>query len=149
MQTDTTLLANNTQHCLSQHVAFICMEPQQCWHLLQIVWSRSTELLGPCKRTQQFVGQHHATTLWLVCPFAWPFTCSWRRQMFSIFVQFGNNRTSIVFHSHSRSCKTRKKRMSYTRKTERVNGELEFQQPSSLTFRSYLRKFPTISFKAP
>ena len=32
-----TLLVNNTQHCWAQHVASICMEPQQCWHLLRII----------------------------------------------------------------------------------------------------------------
>ena len=37
MQTDATLLANNTQHCWAQHVASDCMEPQQCWHLLHKV----------------------------------------------------------------------------------------------------------------
>ena len=28
MQTDATLLANNTQHCWAQHVASVCMESQ-------------------------------------------------------------------------------------------------------------------------
>ena len=37
IQTDAILLANNTQHCCSQRVASVCMEPQQCWHLLRIV----------------------------------------------------------------------------------------------------------------
>ena len=41
MQTDATLLANNMQHCWAQHVASVCMEPQQCWHLLRKVWNRS------------------------------------------------------------------------------------------------------------
>ena len=26
-----------TQHCWAQHVASVCMVPQQCWHLLRIV----------------------------------------------------------------------------------------------------------------
>ena len=34
MQTAATLSANNTQHSWAQHVASVCMEPQQCWHLL-------------------------------------------------------------------------------------------------------------------
>ena len=38
---DATLLANNMQHCRAQHVASVCMEPQQCWHLLHIVWNQS------------------------------------------------------------------------------------------------------------
>ena len=37
MQTDATLLANNKQYCWAQHVASVCMEPQQCWHLLALV----------------------------------------------------------------------------------------------------------------
>ena len=37
MQTDATLLANNTQHCWAQHVASVYMEPQQCLHLLALV----------------------------------------------------------------------------------------------------------------
>ena len=41
----------------------------------------------------------------------------------------------VVFHIHSPSCKTKTKRMSYTRK-ERVNGKSEFQQTSSLPFAS-------------
>ena len=36
-QTDATLLASNTQYCWAQHVASVCMEPQQCWYLLRIV----------------------------------------------------------------------------------------------------------------
>ena len=59
MQTDATLLANNTQHFWAQHVASVCMEPQQCWHLLTLIASslKPVKLLGPCKRTQH-VGQH-------------------------------------------------------------------------------------------
>ena len=55
MQTDATLLANNTQHCWAQLVASACMEPQQCWHLLAlVVYSlKPVKLLSPCKRTQQ------------------------------------------------------------------------------------------------
>ena len=54
MQTDATLLANNTQHCWAQHVASVCMEPQQCWHLLALVaYSlKPIKRLGLCKRTQ-------------------------------------------------------------------------------------------------
>ena len=54
MQTDATLLANNKQHCWAQHVASVCIEPQQCWHLLALVaYSlKPVKLLGPCKRTQ-------------------------------------------------------------------------------------------------
>ena len=37
MQTNTTLLANNTQHCWAKHAAFVCMEPQHCWYLLRTV----------------------------------------------------------------------------------------------------------------
>ena len=54
MQTDATLLANNTQHRWAQHVASVCMESQQYWHLLALVaYSlKPVKLLGPCKRTQ-------------------------------------------------------------------------------------------------
>ena len=54
LQTDSTLLANNTQHCWAQHVASLCMEPQQCWHLLALVAHslKPAKLLVPCKRKQ-------------------------------------------------------------------------------------------------
>ena len=54
MQTDPTLLVNITQHCWAQHVASVCMEPQQCWYFLALVASslKPVKLLGPCKRTQ-------------------------------------------------------------------------------------------------
>ena len=35
MQTDATLLANNTQHYWEQLFSSACMEAQQRWHLLQ------------------------------------------------------------------------------------------------------------------
>ena len=46
--------AYNTQHCWAQHVASVCLEPQQCWHLFAIVAysSKPVKLLGPCRRTQ-------------------------------------------------------------------------------------------------
>ena len=72
MQTEATLLANNTQHCWAQHVASVSMEPQQCWHLSALVaYSlKPVKLLGPCKRTQHWLlatnPQQHATMLWLV-----------------------------------------------------------------------------------
>ena len=42
MQTDTTLFANNKQHCWAQHVTSVCIEPQQCWHLLRIIETGQT-----------------------------------------------------------------------------------------------------------
>ena len=39
---DATLLANNAQHCRAQHVASICMEPQQCWPR-ENVWTRALQ----------------------------------------------------------------------------------------------------------
>ena len=46
MQTDATLLANNTQHCRAQHVASICMEPQQ--KLVLVAYSlKPVKLLRP------------------------------------------------------------------------------------------------------
>ena len=57
-------------------VASVCMEPQQCWHLLRIVWNQSN-FQGPCERTQQepttpnIVGCCWPTML---CPFAWALT---------------------------------------------------------------------------
>ena len=50
MQTDATLLANNTQHCWAQHVASVCLEPQQCWHLLRKF--ETSQTFSPCKQTQ-------------------------------------------------------------------------------------------------
>ena len=49
MQTDATLLANSTQHYWARHVSSVCMEPQQCWHLLVLVaYSlKPVKLLGP------------------------------------------------------------------------------------------------------
>ena len=54
MQTDATLLANNTQHCWVQHVASVCIEPQQRWHMLAFVayGLKPVEVLGSYKRTQ-------------------------------------------------------------------------------------------------
>ena len=37
LQTDATLLANTTQHYCTQHVASVCMEPQQYLHLSRFV----------------------------------------------------------------------------------------------------------------
>ena len=58
MQTDALCsVANNTQHCWVQHVASVCMEPQQCRHLLALTVAYSlkpVKLLGPCKRTQHW-----------------------------------------------------------------------------------------------
>ena len=45
MQTDAISLANNTQQCWAQLVVSVCMEPQQCWHLLLFHFV-STTLLG-------------------------------------------------------------------------------------------------------
>ena len=54
IQTDATLLTNNTQCCWAQHVESVCMEPQQCWHLFALVaYSlKPVKRLGPCKQTQ-------------------------------------------------------------------------------------------------
>ena len=57
---DATLLANNTQHFWVQHVASVCMEPQQCWHLLRIVKNQSNFWAHANGR---IVGQQHATML--------------------------------------------------------------------------------------
>ena len=63
MQTDATLLANNTQHYWAQHVSSVCMEPQQCWHLLVlVVYSlKPVKLLGPANG-RNIVGQKPPTT---------------------------------------------------------------------------------------
>ena len=76
MQTDATLLANNTEHCRPQHVASVCMELQKCWHLLALVsYSlKPVKLLGPCKRTQQCLPKTPNNTQQycdLLRPFAW------------------------------------------------------------------------------
>ena len=90
MQTDATLLANNTQHCWAQHVASVCMEPQQCWQLLALVaYSlKPVKLLGPCKRTQHCWPKPPNSMLQccdLLRPFAWAFTvahkCNAKLQM--------------------------------------------------------------------
>ena len=59
-----------TQHCWVQHVASVCMEPQQCWHLLTLVSCslKPVKLLGPCKRQTDATllaknPQQHATML--------------------------------------------------------------------------------------
>ena len=41
----------------------------------------------------------------------------------------------LIFHIHTPSGKTKKKRVSYTNKKKK-NGKLEIQQPSSLMFPS-------------
>ena len=76
MQTDATLLANNTEHCRPQHVASVCMELQKCWHLLALVsYSlKPVKLFGPCKRTQQCLPKTPNNTQQycdLLRPFAW------------------------------------------------------------------------------
>ena len=76
MQTDTTLLANNTQHCWAQYVVSVCMEPQQCCHLLALVaYSlKPVKLLGPCKRAQHCWPKTPNNTQRccnLLRPFAW------------------------------------------------------------------------------
>ena len=60
-------------------VATICMEPQQCWHLLALVaYSlKPVKLLGPCKRTQHCwsTTPNNVGSCWhLLRPFAWAFT---------------------------------------------------------------------------
>ena len=37
MQTDATLLANNSQHCWMLHVASVCTRSACCWMLLRVV----------------------------------------------------------------------------------------------------------------
>ena len=63
MQTDATLLANNTQHYSAQRVSSVCMEPQQCWNLLVLVaYSlKPLKLLGPANG-RNIVGQKPPTT---------------------------------------------------------------------------------------
>ena len=79
MQTDAKLLVSNTQHCRAQHVASVCMEPQQRWHLLALVaYSlKSVKLLGPCKRTQRHCWPKTTKNAQQCCdllrPFAWAF----------------------------------------------------------------------------
>ena len=50
-----------TQQRWAQHVASVCMEPRQCWHLLRVVWNRSnfgatspniSIVLWPAKRSE-------------------------------------------------------------------------------------------------
>ena len=60
-------------------VASVCMEPQQCWHLLAFVaYSlKPVKLLGPCKRTQHCwpTTRNNVGSWWpLLRPFAWAFT---------------------------------------------------------------------------
>ena len=63
MQTDATLLANIKQHCRAQHVASVCMEPHQCWHLLRIVWNQS--------KFWRNKSQHFYCSVEQSAPFAW------------------------------------------------------------------------------
>ena len=57
------------KHCWAQHIASVCMKPQQCWHLLAFVaYSlKPVKLLGHTNG-RNIVGQQHATMLWLVAP---------------------------------------------------------------------------------
>ena len=57
-------------------IASVCMEPQQCWHLLTLVaYSlKPVKLLGPCKRTQHCwpTTPNNVGSCWhLLRPFAW------------------------------------------------------------------------------
>ena len=59
-------------------VASVCMEPQQCWHLLALVaYSlKPVKLLGPCKRTQYCwpkTPDNVGSRWYLLGPFAWAF----------------------------------------------------------------------------
>ena len=52
MQTDATLLANNSQHCWMLHVAPVCTP---CFMFLRVLWTveerlKLVKLLAPCKR---------------------------------------------------------------------------------------------------
>ena len=74
MQTDPTLLGPT----MLWLVASVCMEPQQCWHLLALVaYSlKPVKLLGPCKRTQHCwpTTPNNVGSCWhLLRPFAWAF----------------------------------------------------------------------------
>ena len=78
MQTDATLLANNTRQCWAQHVTSVCMEPQQCWHLLALVPHslKPVKFLGPYKRAQHCWPKTPNNTQQccdLLRPFAWAF----------------------------------------------------------------------------
>ena len=57
-------------------LASVCMEPQQCWHLLAFLsYSlKPVKLLGPCKRTQHWwpTTPNNVGSCWhLLRPFAW------------------------------------------------------------------------------
>ena len=74
MQTDALLLTNNTQHYWAQHVASVCMEPQQCWHLLVLVaYSlKPLKLLGPANG-RNIVGQKTPQNTQQCCDLLHPF----------------------------------------------------------------------------
>ena len=73
------LLPNNTQHRWAQHVASVCMEPQQCWYLLVLVaYSlKPVKLLGQCKRTQHCWPKTPNNTQ-QCCDLLRPFACASR-----------------------------------------------------------------------
>ena len=52
MQTEATLLANNTQHCWAQHVASVNLHGTTTVLALVTYSLKPVKLLGPCKRTQ-------------------------------------------------------------------------------------------------
>ena len=63
-----------TQHCWAKHVASVCMEPQQCWHLLAFVaYSlKPVKLLGSYKRTQRcWPTTRNIVEPNMLRPFAW------------------------------------------------------------------------------
>ena len=69
-------LYKRTQHCWAQHVASVCMEPQQCSHLLALVaYSlKPVKLLGPYKRTQHCWPTTRKNVVTCCGPFAWALT---------------------------------------------------------------------------
>ena len=76
MQTDTTLLADNTQHCWAQQSCHL-LRPFAWNHNISTYSLKPVKLLGPCKRTQHCwsTTPNNVGSCWhLLRPFAWAFT---------------------------------------------------------------------------
>ena len=88
VQTDGTLLANNSQRCWMLHVAFVCKMNECmllyvaacCWELLRKVWNRSNSWANNCP-SQYFFCSMIADVGSMLDPFSHLFQhcCSWPR----------------------------------------------------------------------
>ena len=103
----------------AQHVASVCMESQQCWHLLTFVASslKTVKNLGPCKRMQHCWPKAPNNTQQccdLLRPFAWALLYLTTHQLFmgslkrTLFIVISERHVSnpcyIVLYNMKPSC---------------------------------------------